>query len=153
MPKSLTHAPVLPKNVALQVADMARVPAEETDQFCDLVYGTVQISGGWRRGAPSTRTGRGLVDAPGRRRVLHTQLSKRKEADRLWLETLVARTIPSKDTREWLERLHGRRIDLPWYDGGLGGLQLTVYRLAHLFSIAVGKSPPKGLGKSSAGRN
>jgi hypothetical protein len=153
MSKSPTHArSVLPKDVALRVADIARVPAEETDQFCDLVYGTVQIAWDWHRGA-STEPGQALVDAAEAVRILHKQLGKLKEADRLWLERLVAQTSPDKDTREWLERLHGRRIDLPWHDGGLRGLQLTVYRLAHLFSIAVGKSPPKGLGKSSAARN
>jgi hypothetical protein len=49
--------------------------------------------------------------------------------------------------------VHGHRIDLPWYDGGLRGLQLTVYKLAELFSIAVGKSLPKVLDKSPADRD
>jgi hypothetical protein len=144
---------VLPKDVALQVAEVARVPLEERDQFCDLVYGTVQIAWDWYRGALSTEPGQALVDAANAARILHKQLGKLKEADRLWVERLVIQTIPDKDTREWLERLYRRRIDLPWYDGGLSGLQLTVYRLAHLFSIAVGKSPPKGPDKGSAERN
>jgi hypothetical protein len=154
MPKSPTHAPpVLPKDVTLRVADVARVPAEERDQFCDLVYGTVRIVWEWSRDAMSTEPGQALVDAAAAARFLHKQLGKLNKADRMWVERLVAQTIPDKTTREWLERDLGHRIDLPWHDGGLGGLQLTVYRLAHLFSIAVGKSPPKGPDRNPAARS
>jgi hypothetical protein len=138
----------LPKDVALQVAELAHIPPEERDQFCDLLDGTVQKV--WDS-ASSAEPGPALVDAAEAARDLHKQLGKLKEADRLHVEKLVVQTIPDKDTREWLERVHGHRIDLPWYD--LRGLQLTVYRLACLFSIAVRKSPPKGPDKSSAARS
>jgi len=144
---------VLPKDVALQVAELARVPPEERDQFCDLLYGSMQNVLGWSGGALSTKPGQALVDAADAVRVLYKQLGKLKETDRLRVERLVVQTIPDKDTREWLEQRHRRRIDLPWYDRGLNGLQWTVYKLAHLFSVAVGKSPPKGLDKSPASRN
>lgn len=140
----------LPKDVALQVAELARVPREERDQFCDLLYGTVQKVWDWASG---TEPGQALVDAADAARTLDKQLGKLNKSDRLWVERLVAQTIPDENTRAWFERNHGHRIDLPWYDGGLAGLQLTVYRLAHLFSVAVGKSPPKGPDKSSAARS
>jgi hypothetical protein len=143
---------VLAKDVALQVAELARVPPKERDQFCDLLYGTVHKVWEWSGGALSTKPSQALVDAADAARILHKQLGKLNETDRLRVESLVVQTIPDEGTREWLERLDGRRIDLPWYDGGLHGLQLTVYQLAHLFSIAVGKSPPKGLDQSPAAR-
>jgi hypothetical protein len=141
---------VLTKEVALQVAELARVPCENQDQFCDLLYGTVQKVWDWASGA---EPGQALVDAANAARILDKQLGKLNKSDRLWVERLVAQTIPDENTREWFERNHGHRIDLPWYDGGLAGLQQTAYRLAHLFSIAVNKSAPKGPGKSSADRN
>ena len=144
---------MLPKDVALQVAELAGVPPEERDQFCDLLYGTVQKVWGWSSGALSTGPGQALLDAADAARILHTQLGKLREADRLRVERLVVQTLPDKDTREWLERLHGRRIDLPWYEGGLNGLQWTVYKLTHLFSILVGKSPPKGPDRNPAARS
>jgi hypothetical protein len=79
---------VLPKDVALRVADIARVPAEQREQFCDLVYGTVRIVWDWHRGE-STEPGQALKDAADAVRSLHKQLSKLNQADRRWIETLV----------------------------------------------------------------
>ena len=90
------HSSVLPRAVALQVAELARVPLEERDQFCDLVYGTMQTAWDWHRSALPTGPGQSLVDAADAARILHKQLGKLKEADRLWVERLVTQTIPDR---------------------------------------------------------
>jgi hypothetical protein len=115
MPKlSRPTQPVLPKNVALQVADLAHVPAEEQEQFCDLLYGTVEIVWDWDRRALSSNPGQALLDAAESARAFHKQLGELSKDDHAWVEKLIAQTVPNKDTREWLERIGGRRVDLPW---------------------------------------
>jgi hypothetical protein len=132
MPKSPTHAPsapsVLPKDVALQVAECARVPPEERDQFCDLVYGTMLSV--WerdRRGLPS-KPGQALRQAEKAARILHEAFGGLNQDDRKWVERLLAQN--------------------PWYQKCLSELPLTIWRLAHLFSTAMGKAPPPGPGNT-----
>jgi hypothetical protein len=120
MPSSPITSPRLHKDVALQVADVAHVPLEERDQFCELVQGTVQIVWELDRRARSSKLDQTLDEAAQAARSLHKAFSKLKQHDRDWLEHLLARN----------------------YLGGLRELPLTVWRLAHLFSTAVGKSLP-----------
>jgi hypothetical protein len=129
MPKPpIDKQPVLPKEVALEVADLARVRTEEErEQFCDLVCGTVQIVWEWDRRALSSTPGQALLDAAEAALILHQQLGNLNENDRAWVERLLVQTVPDKDMREWIEKeFTGRRVDLPWYGGGLRGLQLSV---------------------------
>src|SRR5262249_20295070 len=110
---------VLAKEVALQVAELARVPRENRDRFCDLLYGTVQKVWDCAGTDSSMEPGLALADAANGARTLHKQIGLMKEADRVRIEKLVVQTIPDKGTRQWLEGIHGHRIDLPWYAGGL----------------------------------
>jgi hypothetical protein len=132
--------PFLPKEVALRIAEVARLPADR-DQFADLVYAAVEDVWNWDRRASSSTPGQALLDAAEAARTFHQQLIKLNKDDCAWLEKLVAQTIGDKSDREG-------SFELPWHDGGLSGLRRTAYRLAHLFSMAVGKSPPPGLNKS-----
>ena len=121
MPKpQIIKPPVLRKDVALQVADVAGVPPEERDQFCELVQGTVQTVWELDRRAVSSKPGQALIDAAHAARTLHKALGSLNKEDREWVEKLLT---PN-----------------PWYGGELRELPLTVWRLAHLFSTAIGKS-------------
>jgi hypothetical protein len=119
----IDNTPRLRKDVALQVAHVADVPSREHDQFCELVQGTVQRV--WEldgRGRPS-KPGQALDEAAQAARALHKAYLKLNEEDREWLEGFLA---PNS-----------------YYVGKLRELPLTVWRLAHLFSTAVGKSLPE----------
>jgi hypothetical protein len=115
--------PRLHKDVALNLARIANVPPEEHDQFCELVQGTVQRV--WeldRRGRPS-KSGQALDEAAQASRALHKAYLKLNKEDREWLEGFLT---PNSH-----------------YMGKLRELPLTLWRLAHLFSTAVGKSLPE----------
>jgi hypothetical protein len=116
--------PRLREDVALQVALVAGVPLEERDQFCELVQGTVQRVWELDRRATSSKPGQALDEATQAARALHKAFCKLNKQDREWLERFLA---PNS-----------------YYMGRLRDLPLTVYRLAHLFSTAIGKSPPEG---------
>jgi len=139
----------LPKDLLSQVADVACVPAEKREGFCELVQGSVDLVWTWsRRAFFSTEPGQALVDAAEAARNFHQALLRVNTDDRAWLDRLVQHAIPSKEDRNDIEEATGRNYELPWYEGGLDGLQRTVYQLARLFSIAVNKSPPKAPGKA-----
>ena len=126
MPSPLINVPPrLCKDVALQVARVADVPLEEQEQFCELVQGTVQTVWELDTRARSTRPGQALDDAAQAARALHKAFLKLNKQDREWLESFLA---PNS-----------------YYMGRLRELPLTVWRLAHLFSTAIGKSLPEGL--------
>jgi hypothetical protein len=118
----INEPPRLHKDVALQVAHVADVPSAERDQFCELVQGTVQIVWELDRRAVSSKPGQALIDAAQAARTLHKAFGELNREDRDWVERLSA---PNS-----------------YYMGGLRELPLTVWRLAHLFSTAIGKSLP-----------
>ena len=115
--------PRLRKDVALKVACAAGVPSEEHNQFCELVQGTVQIVWELDARARPTKPGQALDEAAQAARSLHKALLKLSNEDREWLESFLK---PNS-----------------YYVGRLRELPLTVRRLAHLFSTAVGKSLPE----------
>lgn len=125
MSKPPTGTPPVPDEVLRQLAKLARVSAEERENFYDLVCGTVEIVWAWDRRATGTEPGRALARAVQAARALHDELGNLNHPDRRWLEGLLDRTI------------HGH-----WITGGLEGLQRTVYLLAYFFSDALGDSPP-----------
>lgn len=124
MPSSpINQTPRLQKDVALQVAHVADIPLEEHDQFCELVQGTVQRV--WEldpRARPSNPS-QAMDEAAQAARSLHKAFLKLNKEDREWLDSLLA---PNS-----------------YYTGRLRELPLTVWRLAHLFSTAIGKSLPE----------
>ena len=112
--------PRLDKEVALQVAELADVPSGEIDQFCELVQGTVENVWQIDKRARSSKQGQALIDAAQAARTLYKAFGKLNQQDRDWVESLLARN--------------------PWYGGRLRELPLIVWRIAHLFSTATGKS-------------
>src|ERR1700680_886884 len=64
MPKPPRHKPpALPKDVALQLADWARVPDEQRESFYDLVCWTVRLVWERDRRALGSKSGAALVRA------------------------------------------------------------------------------------------
>jgi hypothetical protein len=119
MPSPPTE-PRLHKDVALEVAHVAHVPLGEIDQFCEMVQGTVEIVWQNDRRAVSSKPGQALIEATQAARTLYKAFSKLNQQDRDWVESLFTRNA--------------------WYGGKLPELPLTVWRIAHLFSTATGKS-------------
>jgi hypothetical protein len=144
---------VLPREVALEIAELAGVPEARREHFCDLVSQTVYIV--WRydrRAVSSKKPGRAFVQAVEAARVFHEQLQKVSEADREWVASLSKEFFADKDHLNELEQLRDKRIHVPFFGGDFGGLQRTVYRIAHMLAIAVNKSPPKAPGVSGRSR-
>jgi hypothetical protein len=125
MSKLPIGTPPVPDEVLRQLAKLARVSAEERENFYDLVCGTVQIVWDWDRRATATKPGRALARAGQAARTLHDALGNLNNLDRQWLEVLLERTI------------HGH-----WMDGGLAGLQRSAYHVTYFLSDALGQSPP-----------
>jgi hypothetical protein len=121
--------PVLPNEVALEVANIARVPAKERESFCDLVQLPVRLVWERDRRALGTKAGSGLVRAAQAARTLDEAFGDLSPNDREWIERLWART---PEYKKWI-------LELP----------RTINRLAHLFSIAAGMAPPLGPAETS----
>jgi hypothetical protein len=116
----------VPEKVARDIAEAAHVPVAEREQFHDLLDMTVALVLMRYRGVPTAAL-RSVAQAA---RLLHQELDKLEPADRGWIESLL------KITPWYRERL---KKDVPE----------TVYRLAHLLSIAAAMSPPRAPGVSA----
>jgi hypothetical protein len=122
--------PPLPPSEALRLADLAHVPTERHEQFFDYVHWTVALVWMRDRRAVGTSAGAALVRVAKAARTLHKELSKLDPVDRKWVERLWRRT--------------------PWYKDWLRDFPEAVFRLAHLFSSAVGMSPPRVTGVAAS---
>jgi hypothetical protein len=122
MPDPPTQTPpVLPPDVAMHVAELARVPAGEIPPFCDAICESVQRVWETDRRAVSSKPGRALFKAA--------------EAARTFNEAICSL---NKDDREWVERLMAR----PEYQELPREFLVTVSRIDDLFSTAIGSSIP-----------
>jgi len=135
MPKPPTHPPVLPRDVALRVAGLARVPAQECEPFCDSVCHSVQMV--WeqdRRSVSSKpRPGRALVQAAQAARALDEAVCSLNKEDREWVDRLVA-------NHAWLAQEERLRDSTEPFQ--INELHRTVWLLSFLFNTAVGRSSP-----------
>src|SRR2546421_11244535 len=80
--------PKLPREVALEVATVARVPPEERDQFCDLLQVSVQSVWTLNRGA--TEPSQALIDAAQGSRTLLRGFGSLNKQDSEWVESVRA---------------------------------------------------------------
>jgi hypothetical protein len=125
VPKPPTQTkPILPMEVRLRVADRARIPDRNREDFCDVIQLPVQLIWELDRRAIGTATQEALTSATEAARAL-------REA----FENL------SPEDREWVE---GTWAKWPMYEKWLPVLPRSVEALAHLFSVAVNKAPPQG---------
>ena len=98
MPNSPTQAPharssdlPLPEDVALYVAERARIPAEEVPLFCDAICESVQRVWETDRRAISSKPGQALLRAAEAARTFNEAFCSLNKDDREWVERLVAR--------------------------------------------------------------
>jgi hypothetical protein len=117
--------PPLPREDALRLAGVARVPPEKHELFFDLAHMTIALV--WMRdiravGGDTSNLKR-IANAA---RTLHQELGKLDPLSQKWWEWLWRRTF--------------------WYREGIQDVPETVFRLAHMFSTAAGMSPPRGPG-------
>jgi hypothetical protein len=120
----------LPDGVALRVAELAGVTANQHDAFFDLVRFAVRLV--WerdRRALGVAKPSPALIRAAEMARGLYEALDNLESDDREWVYRLWAKTPGYK---RWLR-------ELPW----------TAFQLAHILSIAAGKAPPPNPGQTS----
>jgi hypothetical protein len=117
------------RDVALQVAGVAGIPAEECEEFCQRVCGSMQMVWERDRRVMPSKPGRALLKAADAARTLNEAFGSLNKVDREWVERLLA-----------LE---------PWSEGRLCRLPLTVWLLASLFSTATGASLPAAPGTAA----
>jgi hypothetical protein len=128
-PHQPTQAPpALPEDVAMQIAELARIPAHERGQFCQRVCDSVQAVWETDRRAVSSKPGRALLKAAGAARTLNEAICSLNKDDREWVERLMARSVYQELPREFL---------------------LTVSQIDDLFSTAIGRSAPFGPGTAA----
>ena len=114
----------LPVNVRQRVADLARVPNEDREEFCDVIQLPVQLIWELDRRATGTKAQEALIRATEAARALHEAFDNLTPEDRQWVE------------RTWAK--------WPLYEKWLPALPRSIEALAHLFSVAVNKAPQQG---------
>jgi hypothetical protein len=131
---------LIPRQVAEEVADIARVPEDQRELFCDAVCYDVEMI--WKRdrraellkpGDKLSGPGEALKKAAQAARTLDQAFGSLTEADRKWVEKLL-----NQEDSDSKERLIGR---FPLGEP-LRELSFTVWLLARLFSRATGEVPP-----------
>jgi hypothetical protein len=123
---SIQTSPALPWDVAMQVAEFARIPAGpiggQREPFCDALCKTVQEV--WetdRRAVSSKQPGRALLKAAEAARTLNEAICSLNKDDCEWVERLMARPVYRELPREFLQ---------------------MVSQIDDLFSAAIGESSP-----------
>ncbi len=125
--------PELPRDVAMQVAELARVSVQECEPFCDSVCDSVQMVWKRDRRAELSQPGEALKRGAQAARTLNQAFGSLNKADRKWVEKLL-----NQEPSWSQERLIGR---VPDYEP-LRELSITVWLLACLFSNATGEVSP-----------
>ena len=121
-PCALPRNVTLPEDVAMQIAELARVPDGEIPPFCNAIRESVQRVWDLDRRAVSSKPGRALFRAAEAAQTLNEAFCSLNKDDREWVERFIAR-----DSRyaEWQREF-----------------MLTVSRIDDLFSTAIGKTFP-----------
>jgi hypothetical protein len=123
--------PVLPRDVRLRIADLARIlDGRNRDKLYDVIQLPVQLIWELDRRCTGTKAQKALIRAADAARAFHEAVADL-----------------SPDDREWVEEL---RAKVPQYEKCLPVLARSVEAAAGLFSVAVNKAPPQA--KSGRGR-
>jgi hypothetical protein len=125
----ISKPPYLPNDVALRVADIAGVPADQRKSYCDLVRFAVRLIWERDRRALGAKPGPALIRAAQAARTLHMALDDLDANDREWVEKLWTRT--------------------PTYKRWISDVPVVAFQLAHLLSFAAGDAPPQNPGETS----
>ena len=119
----------LPMDVRLQLADLARVPEEKREEFCNAIRLPLRLVWKLDRRAKGTRAGKALVRTAEAARALHEGFADLNADDRKWIDELLDASLEYK-------------LFLP-------ALPRLVRELEHLFSVAVGKAPLQDASRTS----
>jgi hypothetical protein len=123
MSKPSPHPPnVLPKNVALKIANLFHVPKAEREPFCDYLHNSMQSLWKRDRRATSSKPGPALHQAAKATRSLLKSFDRLRQEDRDWVDNLCAQSTL------WGE--------------GIERLDATILNLATVFNHAVGRPAP-----------
>ena len=121
------------RDVAEQVADLARVPDGEREQFWDWISEIVAEVWSQGRRAAASKPGRALLKAAKAAQALNEAVCSLNKTDRNW----VAR-VAANDLRLSQEQ----RLRIAKEPFEIDELNQTVHLLECLFKTAIGKSPP-----------
>jgi hypothetical protein len=116
--------PALPRGVAMQVAELARIPAEPTGErelFCKCLSESLQEIWEMDRRSVSSKPGPALLRAAEAARTLNEAICSLNKDDREWVERLMARSEYQELPHEFLR---------------------TVSDIDDLFSVAIGELKP-----------
>jgi hypothetical protein len=121
-PMPMPRAPVLPRHVALKIANYAGVPKHERESFCkDLSDRALRF---WKRRALSSpKQSPALISAAQKARALHKQFYSLNEEDRKRIENI-------RDSAAQFEA------------GEIRHLESTILNLTTLFNDAAGRASP-----------
>lgn len=127
MPNPPTQAPharprdvTLPEDVAMHIAELAQIPAQEIPPFCDAICESVQRAWDLDRRAVASKPGRALFKAAAAARTLNEAFCSLNKEDREWVERLLARNPVYRELQRELTQV--------------------VSKIDDLFSTAVGKT-------------
>ena len=120
----ISKPPMVPMSVRRHVAKLAHVPVKRRKEFCDVVQLPLYLVWLLDRRASGTSAQSALIRASEAARALNEAFGKLDSDDRKWVEYLWSMS--------------------PQYEICLPVLPQSVEQLAHLFSIAVNKAPPRG---------
>jgi hypothetical protein len=128
-----TNPPSLLRDDVERVAELARIPTTEREQFCDYVCDTIEIVRklDWR--AVSSKPENALIKAAEAARALNEAVCSLEKGDREWVNT-IADSHPSLSQE--------RRIRGTTEQFEINELNQTVWLLALLFNFATNKSSP-----------
>jgi hypothetical protein len=138
MPRPPTNPP--PRLDVKRVAELARIPPNEREPFCDYIGDTVEMVWKLDRRAISSKSGDALVKAAEAARALNEAVCSLKNEDRKWVN-VVADRHPSLSQEQ---RIRGTTADDQFQ---INELNYTVWLLATLFNFAVNRSSPVVSGK------
>jgi hypothetical protein len=121
--KPPTHSPAVPRKVVLRLADLAGVPTNDREAFCERV--SDRLLRLWKRDrrAVSSKPGPDLVKAAKAARTLQEAFYRLNKHDREWVDNMLSSQMQ-------FER------------GEIHHLETTILNLAMVFSVATGRPPP-----------
>jgi hypothetical protein len=141
MPHTPTTTHELPRDVALKLARLAKIPPHEVEGFCDVISNTVNEVWSRDRRAVSFRPGKALIAAATAALNLNKALCSLAAEDRKWLVAILEteqRTFLSKMCWDHVDGFTGQPIPKEQ----LIDLNTQVWELAFLLSTAAGRPGP-----------
>ncbi len=124
MPKAPIHPlPKLPRVLAERLAELAKVPTNDRDEFCELISDSALRLWKRDRRAVSSTPGQALIQAAKAARTLQQNFFYMNKQDRDWVENI-------------------RHSQMQFMAGEIDHLESTIVNLAMVFSAAIGRPSP-----------